>query len=266
MTARTSNLERDIAALASRLRAAGCVYADDEAALIMEAATDEQHLDSLVARRVAGEPLEHLVGWAAFGGLRIGVAPGVFVPRPRTEVLVDEAQARLPPSAPVVVDLCCGSGAIGLVLATRRPNVELHAADLDPVAVACAAANLRPVGATAYQGDLWAAVPSTLRGRVDLVVANVPYVPSAEVAAMPSEAREHEPRAALDGGPDGLDVLRRVAAGAPDWLVPGGYLLTETSRAQADVAARILAVAGLEPTVVAKHDVRVAVGRAGAGG
>ena len=249
-------------ALTARLRAAGCVYAEDEAALLVEAAADDAHLEELVSRRVAVEPLEHLLGWAAFGGLRVAVAPGVFVPRPRTEFLVDEALARMTGEQRVVVDLCCGSGAIGLVIATRRPGTELHAADIDPAAVACARANLAPVGGTAYEGDLWAALPATLRGRVDLVTANVPYVPSAEVASMPPEAREHEPRAALDGGADGLDLLRRVAAEAADWLAPGGWLLSETSRAQADTAAGILAAAGLEASVVAKLDVRVSVGRA----
>ncbi len=249
-------------ALAVRLRAAGCVYAEDEAALLVETAADDAQLEALVSRRVAGEPLEHLLGWAAFGGLRVAVGPGVFVPRPRTEVLVDVALERLPPGPNVVVDLCCGSGAIGLVLATRRSAIALHAADVDPVAVACARVNLAGVQGAAYEGDLWAALPATLRGRVDLVAANVPYVPSVELAAMPAEAREHEPRAALDGGADGLDVLRRVVAEAPAWLAPGGCLLTETSRAQADPAAAIVEAAGLTPEIVAKLDVRVVVGRA----
>ena len=249
--------------LVARLRAAGCVYAEDEAALLLEAAEgDAAALEPLVARRVRGEPLEHLLGWAAFGGVRVRVGPGVFVPRPRSEVLVEQALDRLPPVSPLVVDLCCGSGALGLALATRRPDVELHAADVDPGAVAYARLNLDALGGTAYVGDLWAALPTRLRGRVDVVVANVPYVPTTEVAAMPAEAREHEPRTALDGGGDGLDVLRRLVVEAPAWLTPGGVLLVETSRAQADVAAAVMTAAGLLPEVVAELDVRVVAGRA----
>ena len=252
--------------LVARLRAAGCVYAEDEAALLLEAADgDPAALEALVTRRVAGEPLEHLLGWAAFAGVRVRVGPGVFVPRPRSELLVEQALARLPERSAVVVDLCCGSGALGLAVATRRPDVSLHAADIDPVAVALARENLAPVGGAAYAGDLWTALPLRLRGLVDVVVANVPYVPTAEVAAMPSEAREHEPRAALDGGSDGLDVLRRLVVEAPAWLAPGGSLLVETSRAQADVAAKIMAEVGLAPDVVATLDVRVVVGRARVG-
>jgi len=244
------------------------VYAEDEAALLLEAAGGvPEALEHLVARRVGGEPLEHLLGWAAFGGVRVRVGPGVFVPRPRSEVLVEQALDRLPARSPLVVkplvvDLCCGSGALGLALVTRRPDVELHAADVDPVAVGYARLNLEAVGGAAYVGDLWAALPTRLRGRVDVVVANVPYVPTTEVAAMPAEAREHEPRTALDGGGDGLDVLRRVADEALAWLAPRGWLLTETSRGQAGTAAAILAGAGLETEIVAKHDVRVVAGRA----
>lgn len=249
--------------LVERLRAAGCVYAEDEAGLLLAAAEgDPATLERLVARRVCGEPLEHLLGWATFGGVRVQVGPGVFVPRPRSEVLVEQALDRLPPAEPLVVDLCCGSGALGLALVTRRPDVELHAADVDPVAVGYARLNLAAVGGAAYVGDLWAALPTRLRGRVDVVVANVPYVPSAEVAAMPVEAREHEPRIALDGGGDGLDVLRRVADQALAWLAPRGWLLTETSRGQAGTAAAILAGAGLETEIEAIHDVRVVAGRA----
>ncbi len=252
--------------LVARLRAAGCVYAEDEAALLLEAAADDPAaLEPLVARRVAGEPLEHLLGWASFGGVRVRVGHGVFVPRPRSELLVEQALARLPARSPLVIDLCCGSGALGLAVATRRPDVELHAADVDPVAVGYARLNLRAVGGAAYVGDLWAALPTRLRGLVDVVVANVPYVPTDEVATMPAEAREHEPRAALDGGGDGLDVLRRLGLEAPAWLAPGGSLLVETSRAQADVAAEIMAGVGLTPEVIAKPDVRVVVGRARVG-
>src|SRR5688500_11534193 len=189
----------------ARLRAAGCVFAEAEARLLTDATGTPSELDALVARRVGGEPLEHVLGWVEFCGLRIAVDPGVFVPRRRTEVLVREAVSLAPPGA-VVVDLCCGSGALGVALASTVGGVELHAADLDPAAVSCARRNVGAVGGRVHAGDLFDALPSGLRGRVDLLLANVPYVPSAGIGSMPREAREHEPRRALDGGADGLDV------------------------------------------------------------
>ena len=197
--------------IVSRLRAAGCVFAEDEARLLMSAARTPAELDAMVGRRAAGLPLEQVVGWAEFCGLRIVLAPGVFVPRRRTEFLVRQAVALAPPGA-VIVDLCCGAGAIGATLAAAVDRAEVHAADLDPAAVRCARQNLP--GGHVYQGDLYAPLPAGLRGRVAVLAANVPYVPSEQIGFLPPEAREHEPRAALDGGADGLDVLRRVAAAA----------------------------------------------------
>ncbi len=250
------------AALVARLRAAGCVFAEEEAALLADAAPDPVLREDLVRRRLAGEPLEHVLGWVAFDGLRVAVAPGVFVPRQRTAYLVEQAAAALA-SGDVVVDLCCGSGALGLALAHRVPGLVVHAADLDPAAVAVAARNLAPVGGIAYAGDLAAPLPATLRGRVAAIVANVPYVPSDAVALMPPESRDHEPRATVDGGPDGLDVLRRVAALAPGWLRPGGVVWSEVSDAQAPVALAALAEAGLVG-VVRQDDERGATVVAGA--
>ncbi|MBE1493696.1 release factor glutamine methyltransferase [Amycolatopsis lexingtonensis] len=236
----------DTSSVISRLRAAGCVFAEDEAALLVDAATTAAELESLVARRVAGLPLEHLLGWAEFHGLRVRVRPGVFVPRHRTEFLVDVAVSLAPPD-PVVLDLCCGSGALGAAFtAARRPR-ELHAADVEPAAVACARENLP--GAHVHQGDLYDALPPSLRGRVDVLLANVPYVPSDAVATMPPEARLHEPRVALDGGSDGLDLARRVAVGAPAWLAPGGTVVVESSERQAAVLADVFTAAGLTPAV-----------------
>ena len=137
-------------AVVRRLRAAGCVFAEDEARLLLAEARTADQLDALVERRVAGEPLEHLLGWAEFAGLRIAVGPGVFVPRRRTEVLVAEAVALARPGA-VVVDLCCGSGAVGVAVASAVPGIELHAADVDPAAVACARANLAGLGGRAHR-------------------------------------------------------------------------------------------------------------------
>ncbi|PFG38446.1 release factor glutamine methyltransferase [Georgenia soli] len=250
----------DVAAV---LRAAGCVFAEDEARLLAAAARTPAELDALVRRRAGGAPLEHILGWAQFAGLRIGVDDGVFVPRRRTELLVREGAAHLRRTArarpgsrtpPVVVDLCCGSGAVGTALAAVAGPLELHAADVDPVAVACARRNVAGVGGTVHLGDLYAALPSLLLGRVDLLVVNAPYVPSDAVALMPPEARLHEPRTALDGGADGLDVHRRVAAGARRWLVPGGALVLETSVVQAPASAGALVRHGLTARVVRDDD------------
>jgi release factor glutamine methyltransferase len=232
--------------IAVRLRATGCVYAEDEAALLVAAASDEADLERLVAARVAGLPLEQVVGWAGFDGLEVYVEPGVFVPRRRSLLLVRLAAEALRPRA-VVVDLCCGTGALGAALLAREPGIDLHAADLEPAAVAAARRNLPPE--RVHAGDLYDALPDRLRGTVDVMVVNAPYVPTAAIATMPPEARDHEHRVALDGGPDGLDVQRRVIAQARAWLSPDGMLLVETGRDQAPTTAALMAGAGLTPEV-----------------
>jgi release factor glutamine methyltransferase len=232
-----------IAAVVRQLRAAGCVFAEDEAELLLAAADSPDELDRLVAERVAGRPLEQLLGWASFHGLRVAVSPGVFVPRRRTELLVQLAAELVRPSS-VVVELCCGSAAVALALSAFDP-AELYALDLDPVAVRCAKQNLAATNAEVLQGDLYRPLPASVRGRVDVLVANAPYVPTEAIALMPPEARDHEPRLALDGGPDGLDVQRRIIAEAPEWLAPQGVLLIETGRAQAPVTAAAMESAGL---------------------
>jgi release factor glutamine methyltransferase len=252
----------DLDDLVVRLRAAGCVFAEDEARLLLESVDGGRDLDELVERRIAGEPLEQLLGWVEFCGLRLAVAPGVFVPRSRTALLVREALAALPEpgTGGAVVDLCCGCGAVGAALLAARPDLDLHAADIDPAAVRCARRNLPPD--RVHEGDLYAALPGRLRGRVDVLVANAPYVPTDAIALMPPEARDHEHRVALDGGADGLDVQRGVIAGAPDWLAPGGRVLVETSRGQAGRTVALMEAAGLAADVVRDDDVdgTVAVG------
>jgi release factor glutamine methyltransferase len=157
----------------------------------------------------------------------------------------------------VLVDLCCGCGAVGgaVLLGLRadggaRGNVTLHAADVEPAAVEHARRNLAPLGGTAHRGDLFAALPAELRGRVGVLTCNAPYVPTEAIATMPPEAREHEPAVALAGGGDGLDVLRRVVAGAPSWLAPGGSLLFEVSTGQVPAATALVRGHGLRPRVV----------------
>jgi release factor glutamine methyltransferase len=220
------------------------VFAEDEARLLTGAAGSPARLQAMLRRREAGEPLEYVLGWVEFCGLRISVDPGVFVPRQRTALLVREAAARTPAGG-TVVDLACGSGAVGLAISARVPAIALHAVDIEPAAVRCARRNL---AGTVHHGDLFDPLPSALRGHVDVLVANVPYVPSEAVDLMPREAREYEPRVTLDGGPDGLDLLRRVAYGARDWLTPGGHLLVEIGEDQSPAARA--AFAGLDPTVV----------------
>jgi release factor glutamine methyltransferase len=259
-----------VAAVADRLRSAGCVFAEDEARLLVAAAPCPAGVAALVERRVAGYPLEHILGWAEFGGLRIELDDGVFVPRRRTELLVKEAVAllaeaqvrrssvrprmkrgtRLSTPADVVVDLCCGSGAAGAAIASRIAGLELHAADIDPAAVVCARRNVAKVGGAVHQGDLYEALPAALRGKVSILAANAPYVPTAEIAIMPREARDFEPILSLDGGADGLDLHRRIAAGAPEWLRAGGHLIIETSERQAGLTASIMSAAGFAVRIV----------------
>ncbi len=238
--------------LVTRLRAAGCVFAEDEATLLSEAAQTPADLKQLVAQRVAGLPLEQVLGWAEFCGLRIAVDPGVFVPRRRTEFLVRQGVALAPPR-PVVVDLCCGTGAVGAALLATLDVAEIYAVDIDPAAVRCAERNVGGAGQV-FEGDLYGPLPTSLRGRVDLLVANAPYVPTRAIALMPPEARVHEARIALDGGDDGLDVHRRVAAEAAAWLAPRGHLLIETSESQARVASGIFAAQGLTARIVTDEE------------
>ncbi|MFF3454966.1 putative protein N(5)-glutamine methyltransferase [Streptomyces sp. NPDC002730] len=247
-----------LSAIVTRLRAAGCVFAEDEAQLLVSAARDSDHLAAMVERRVVGLPLEHVLGWAEFCGLRIAVDPGVFVPRRRTEFLVGRAAALAGPRA-VVVDLCCGSGALGAAVVAGLDRAELHAADIDPAAVRCARRNVTAAGGQVYEGDLYEPLPGTLRGRVDVLLANVPYVPTEEIELLPAEARVHEARVALDGGADGLDVLRRVTAAASLWLAPGGHLLFETSERQAPRAVETVARDGLIPQVVSSEELYATV-------
>ena len=250
-------------ATVARLRAAGCVWAEDEAVLLHADARDPDELEALVARRVAGEPLELVLGWVEFLGRRLAVAPGVFVPRRRTELLARTALALVPDVGPdgrppVVVEMCCGVAPVAAQLETTP--AEVHAADVSPQALACARTNAP--SAALHLGDLYDALPPRLRGRVDVLVANAPYVPSARIASMPPEARDHEPREALDGGTDGVDLHRRLAAYAVEWLRPGGVLLVETSPAQAPLTTAAMADGGLATRVEQDDDLGgcVAVG------
>jgi release factor glutamine methyltransferase len=241
-------------ALAARLRAAGSVFAEDEADLLLEAGDgDAGRLRPLVHRRLGGEPLEYVLGWAAFDGHRIRVTPGVFVPRARTTVVVEQAARRLR-RYDRVVDLCCGAGAVSVALFGRVGALDLVASDIDPDAVDVAAENIGDRGIV-VEGDLFEPLPDRFRGVVDVFAVNAPYVPTASIAMMPAEARDHEHRIALDGGSDGLDVHRRIAAGAGEWLRPGGTVVIEVSAAQAAGSAAVFESAGFVTSVEVDDDV-----------
>lgn len=201
---------------AERLRAAGSVFAEDEARLL---GGDE----ALIERRIAGERLEHVLGWVEFCGLRLAVDPGVFIPRPQTEALAAQAASLQPELA---VDLFAGCGAIACVVKARNPGARVIAGELDPAALACARRNGERFGVEVVASDVDDGLPAKLEGKVDVLTANVPYVPTAELPYVPHDG---EPAAALDGGPEGLDWIHKAATAARRWLRPGGTLLIEVA-------------------------------------
>ena len=226
--------------LVARLEAGGFVAAEEEAAELEAAAGgDAGRLEAMLARRLTGEPLAWITGSAPFCELQIRVDPGVYVPRWQTEQLARRAAALLPETG-LAIDLCTGAGAIARVLTAARPDARVVAADLDERAVACARAN----GIEAYQGDLFEPLPAGLEGRADVVVAVVPYVPTPDLPLLQRDTFTFETTRSYDGGPDGLHILRRVAAGARDFLRPGGVLLLELGGDQAELLRADLEQAG----------------------
>lgn len=236
----------------NRLRSEGCVFAEEESQLLISEARSIEELMNMVEKRVSGLPLEYVLGFTKFCGLRIEVEQGVFIPRRRTEFLVQQAKVLTQPYD-IVLDLCCGSGAVGAAMATNSNKLSLYAVDIDSSAVQCASHNLTNIGAHVYQGDLYHALPDSLRGRVNIIVANVPYVPTDAIELLPREAHFYESKVALDGGKNGLDIQRKVAEKAPLWLTPGGHLLVETSELQAGQTSEIFANVGLI-TKIARDD------------
>ncbi len=235
------------------------MFAEDEAALLIGAARSADELETMVRRRESGLPLEQVLGWAEFCGLRVVVEPGVFVPRRRTELLVDVTLGLVAGlTRPVIVDLCCGSGAVAVAVADRHPDAEVHAGDIEPRAVHCARRNLAGRGSV-HEGDLTAALPDDLVGRVDAMVVNAPYVPTDAIVLMPPEARDHEPVVALDGGVDGVDVHRRVSEQAPRWLSRGGHLVIETGRAQSPLTMAAMTSSGFDARVVTSEELDATV-------
>lgn len=238
------------AAIVERLRSGGCVFAEEETRHLAGEARSLEEIRGWVELRANGMPLEYVLGFTHFCGLRIELERGVFIPRPRTEFLVRQAKACIRPDHNMVLDLCCGSGAVGAAIADCAENISLHAVDIDPVAVRCASRNLTETGGRVYQGDLYDVLPHSLKGRVNFIVANPPYVPTDSVILLPQEAHLYEPEHALDGGKDGLDLHRRIAGKAADWLVSGGHLLMESSEAQGAKTLDIFVEAGFRAKVV----------------
>ena len=203
---------------------------------------------TLVARRARREPLQHLTGSAAFRYVEVGVGPGVFVPRPETELLagwgVDRAREVLAAGrAPVVVDLCTGSGAMALALATEVPEAQVHAVELDERAHAWAGRNLAGSGVDLRQGDMADAFPE-LGGAVDVVVCNPPYIPLEAYESVAAEARDHDPALALWSGADGLDAMRVLEQVAGRLLAPGGTVGAEHADVQDESAPAVFAGTG----------------------
>jgi release factor glutamine methyltransferase len=219
----------DPAGLTALLASEGFVAADEEAdELLARAAGDTELLESLVARRLTGEPLAWITGSVAFCGLELRVDPGVYVPRWQSEQLARRAADRLPAGG-TAVDLCTGTGAVAKTMMVARPAARVVGADLDERAVACATAN----GVEAYHGDLFAPVPAALEGRVDVVVGVVPYVPTPELGLLQRDTFTFESALSYDGGDDGLEIVRRVLHDSRRFLRPGGALLLELGGEQA---------------------------------
>ncbi len=218
------------------------------------AAGDPDVLGDLVSRRTNGEPIAWLTGWVTFCGVKLAVAPGVYVPRRQTEPLARRA-VQLLPDAGVAVDLCTGTGAIAAVLAAAVPTARVLATEFDENAARCARRN----GVEVFEGNLDDPLPRELEHRVDVLTAVVPYVPTGSMRLLPRDVRAFEPRLALDGGLDGTDILVEVVRSSPAWLRPGGWLLLELGGEQAEPIGTLLqenGFSGLELMADADGDPR----------
>jgi release factor glutamine methyltransferase len=231
---------------AARLEAAGVASPmHDARVLLRHAAAHSLDVGPLIERRAARVPLQHIVGSAGFRHLELAVGPGVFVPRPESELLVDAVLGFVAgASAPLVVDLCAGSGAIGLSVAKECPAARVHLVEVSDTALPWLRRNAAGYpNVTIHHADLTAA-PTGVDHSVDVVVSNPPYVADDERDLVDPEVRDHDPGPALWAGADGLDVIRAVAARARDLLRPGGQLIVEHSDRQGEAAPRVVAAAG----------------------
>ena len=266
-------------AVGDRLAAAGLATARQDAEVLLARALGTTRLglhtngeapvsgpggavfEALVARRARHEPVQYLLGEAEFCGLVLALGPGVFIPRPETEALVDRALALGPPEEATVLDLCTGSGAVACALAARRPGWTVWAVEQAAQAAHCARANVRRLGlegrVRVREGDLFGPLRGSVPGgAADLVVANPPYLATPILPTLPIEVRDWEPREALDGGPDGLEVIRRLLAQAPEWLRSGGSLLAEIGEEQGPAALALVAADGRYKAAVVHRDFR----------
>jgi release factor glutamine methyltransferase len=262
----------------ARLRDAGVASPDFDAAELLAFVTGtsrrnlaqptaEQKLryDDLIARRAAREPLQHLTGTAAFRYRELVVGPGVFVPRPETEVMVGWVLDRLADvQAPLVVDLCTGSGAIAGAIATERPDSVVHAVELSADACAWARRNLAGTGAEVHEGDIDGCLPE-FDGQVDAVISNPPYIPLTAWESVTAEVRDHDPALALWSGDDGLDEIKVVAATAGRLLKPGGWFACEHADVQGESAPAVFTATGFFTEIRDQQDLaarpRFATGR-----
>ncbi|NUR97305.1 MAG: peptide chain release factor N(5)-glutamine methyltransferase [Kribbellaceae bacterium] len=247
-----------VAEAAGRLREAGVASPEYDAAellafvtgssrLMLSEPTGEQRarFEELIARRAGREPLQHLTGTAAFRYRELAVGPGVFVPRPETEVMVGWILERIADVRnPLVVDLCTGSGAIAGAIATERPDSSVHAVELSADAVVWARRNLEGTGAVLHEGDIDGCLPE-LDGQVDAVISNPPYIPLSAWESVTAEVRDHDPALALWSGDDGLDEIKVVAATAGRLLKPGGWFACEHADVQGESAPAVFAATGL---------------------
>ena len=226
----------------------------DEDDIDLEEELDPRRRDrflALVARRSAGEPLPMLTGSIVFYGLELAVTHGAFVPRPSSELLVDRALHRIRSvKSPVVIDVCTGSGPIAMAIADESPNAEVWGTDIDTRGLAQARRNASDLdidNVTFKRGDMYGALPSRLKGKVDVITGHVPYVPLDEIEDLPSEVREHEPIYTLsDESGDEWGLLKRAIFESVDWLRPGGWLLLEVSDDVTDIVANFAVQAGLK--------------------
>ena len=241
------------------LEAAGCVAADEEAAELASCARSDAELAAMTARRAEGEPLAWITGRARFCGLAVGVTEGVYVPRWQSESLARMAAECLPAGG-IGVDLCTGSGAIGLVMAAARPAATVVGTELDPSAAACARRN----GLRVYLGDLADPLPGFMAGRVDVMVGVLPYVPPEAFHLLPRDVVCFEPRLALDGGRGGTELLSAAVTQGIRWLRSGGRLLLECGEDQVEKLRACFLDAGydeLEPVTDGDGDRRGCSGR-----
>ena len=210
-----------------------------------------QLVEDLARRRAAGEPLQYLTGVAGFRNLELAVGPGVFIPRPETEALVDLAMKRLPGHG-IAVDAGTGSGAVALAIAQERPDATVYATESSSEALKWAIRNRDTLGlaVTMVQGDLLEVLPKKLRGRIDVLASNPPYIALEEHTALPVDVIDHEPHEALFSGDDGLNLIRRLTEEAETWLRPGGWILLEIGEHQRSIVASLLEEKGW-------HDVTV---------